>query len=192
MLWDAILARAQLRNKAWAANEEMRRLPLACVAGPFFVITMFWLGWASRKDIHWIVPVLSGVTFGIGYLCLFMALLNYLVDAYEIFAASAMAAASFSRSSFGAVLPFAAKPMYRALGVAWASSLLGFFSVALCVIPFVFIKWGDNMRKKSKFCQYLAQKKRDEAEARRREDEEREIGDVEIAGTRIVKDEEMC
>ena len=51
-----------------------------------------------------------------------------------------MAAASLSRSSFGAVLPFAAKPMYRAMGVAWATSLLGFFSLALCVVPFVFIK----------------------------------------------------
>jgi hypothetical protein len=38
------------------------------------------------------------------------------------------------------VLPFAAKPMYRAMGVAWATSLLGFFSLALCVVPFVFIK----------------------------------------------------
>lgn len=92
-----------------------------------------------------------------------MALLNYLVDAYEIFAASAMAAASLSRSSFGAVLPFAAKPMYRAMGVAWATSLLGFFSVALCIVPFVFLKWGGKMREKSRFCQYLQQKKREEA-----------------------------
>ena len=75
----------------------------------------------KRKRIHWIVPTLAGVLFGIGYLLIFMALLNYLVDAYEVFAASAMAAASLSRSSFGAVLPFAAKPMYRALGVACES-----------------------------------------------------------------------
>ena len=107
--------------------------------------------------------------FGMGYLCLFMALLNYLVDAYEVFAASAMAAASLSRSSFGAVLPFAAKPMYRAMGVAWATSLLGFFSVALCVVPFVFLKWGGKMREKSGFCQYLAKKKREEAEEVERE-----------------------
>lgn len=147
----------------------MRRLPLACIAGPFFVISSFWLGWTARASIHWIVPCLAGIMFGMGYLCLFMALLNYLVDAYEVFAASAMAAASLSRSSFGAVLPFAAKPMYRALGVPWASSLLGFFSVALCVIPFVFVKWGGKMREKSRFCQYLAQRKREEEEARERE-----------------------
>lgn len=167
--WDEILRRAQAAGKPWSANEEMRRLPLACIAGPFFVISAFWLGWTARADIHWAVPCMAGVLFGMGYLCLFMALLNYLVDAYEVFAASAMAAASLSRSSFGAVLPFAAKPMYRALGIAWASSLLGFFSVALCIIPFVFIRWGGKLREKSKFCQYLAQKKREEAEAREAE-----------------------
>jgi hypothetical protein len=166
--WDAILYRAQRAGKPWASNEEMVRLPLACIAGPFFVISAFWLGWTASAEIHWIVPALAGVLFGMGYLCLFMALLNYLVDAYEIFAASAMAAASLSRSSFGAVLPFATKPMYRALGVAWATSLLGFFSLALCVVPFVFLKWGGRMRQGSKFCQYLRQRKKEEAEARER------------------------
>lgn len=98
-----------------------------------------------------------------------MALLNYLVDAYEVFAASAMAAASLSRSSFGAVLPFATRPMYRAMGVAWATSLLGFLAVALCVVPFAFLKWGSRMRANSKFCQYLRQKKKEEMEALERE-----------------------
>ncbi|CAI9636417.1 unnamed protein product [Alternaria burnsii] len=160
--WDWYLARSQRLNRPWSQDEEMRRLPLACIAGPFFVISAFWLGWTSREGIHWIVPILAGILFGMGYLCLFMALLNYLVDAYEIFAASAMAAASLSRSSFGAVLPFAAKPMYGAMGVAWATSLLGFFSLALCIVPFVFIKWGGVMRDRSKFCQYLRQKKMEE------------------------------
>jgi hypothetical protein len=167
--WDIILARAQARKTPWAQSEEMRRLPLACFAGPFFVISLFWAGWTARTDIHWIVPVLSGIPFGIGYLCLFMALLNYLVDAYEVFAASAMAAASFSRSGFGAVLPFAAKPMYRELGVPWACSLLGFLSVGLCAIPFVFLKFGPQIRARSRFCQYLVKNKEDEAAARNNE-----------------------
>ncbi len=126
------------------------------------------------------VPTSAGVLFGMGYLCLFMALLNYLVDAYEVFAASAMAAASLSRSSFGAVLPFATRPMYRALGVAWATSLLGFLAVALCVVPFVFLRWGGRMRERSRFCQYLKQKKREEMEEREREREGNEGGGVEM------------
>lgn len=182
--WDAILLRAQRAQKPWADNEEMHRLPLACIAGPFFVISSFWLAWTAKESIHWIVPTLAGILFGMGYLCLFMALINYLVDAYEVFAASAMSASNLSRSFFGAVLPFAAKPMYRTMGVAWATSLLGFFSLALCIVPFVFVKWGGKMRERSKFCQYLRLKKKAEEEAREAEqqgDREMEVG-VSVCG----------
>ncbi|KAH9870166.1 hypothetical protein J1614_007089 [Plenodomus biglobosus] len=182
--WDAILMRAQQAHKPWAENEEMRRLPLACIAGPFFVISSFWLAWTAKESIHWIVPTLAGVLFGMGYLCLFMALLNYLVDAYEVFAASAMAAASLSRSTFGAVLPFAAGPMYRAMGVAWATSLLGFFSLALCVVPFVFVKWGGKMKEKSKFCQYLRRKKKEEENAREAERDKGEKVDPQMGNAK--------
>ena len=41
LCWDSILRRAQARNKPWARSEEMRRLPLACLAGPFFVLSLF-------------------------------------------------------------------------------------------------------------------------------------------------------
>ena len=104
--------------------------------------------------------MLAGLPFGVGFVLIFMALLNYLTDAYEIYAASAMAAASCSRSIFGAVLPLAAKPMYEKLGVAWASSLLGFLSLGMSIVPFVFIKYGDRIRANSKFCQDLMERKR--------------------------------
>lgn len=121
-----------------------------------------------------------------------MALLNYLVDAYEIFAASAMAAASFSRSAFGAVLPFAATPMYRSLGVPWACSLLGFFSVALCAVPFVFLRYGPVLRRRSKFCQYLAEKKREEAEEKEARDRRVADGGEGDAERGRVNVEEKC
>ncbi|KAF2874227.1 major facilitator superfamily domain-containing protein [Massariosphaeria phaeospora] len=181
-IWDTLLLRAQHLHKPWSRAEEMRRLPLACIAGPFFVTSAFWLGWTARPDIHWVVPTLAGLCFGVGYLCLFMALLNYLVDAYALYAASAMAASSLSRSVFGAVLPFAARPMYRAMGVPWATSLLGFLSLALCVIPFVFVRWGARMRERSPFCRDL---KRREEEALE-EDERRRKGRVGGSGEEKV------
>ncbi|KAF2997916.1 hypothetical protein E8E13_004912 [Curvularia kusanoi] len=191
LTWDWYLSRAQRLNKPWSRNEEMVRLPLACIAGPFFVLSSFWLGWTARDDIHWMVPTCAGVLFGMGYLCLFMALLNYLVDAYEVFAASAMAAASLSRSSFGAVLPFATRPLYRTLGVAWATSLLGFLAVALCVVPFAFLKWGGRMRERSKFCQYLRMKKREEEEELRKEREGKEGPEVRVGPDEVKGKEEV-
>lgn len=90
-----------------------------------------------------------------GYLLIFMAMLNYLTDAYETLSASAQSAASCTRSIFGAVLPLAAKPMFTRLGVAWACSLIAFISLGVSVIPFAFIRYGDRIRANSKFCQEL-------------------------------------
>lgn len=168
-LWyDAFLRRAQTQNKSWTFREESRRLPLACIGGPMYVIALFWLGWTARPEIPFVVPMLAGVPFGMGFILIFMALLNYLTDAYEIFAASSMAAASCCRSVAGAVLPFAATPMYARLGVAWASSLLGFLSLGMCAVPFMFLWKGDKLREGSRFCTYLREKKEQEEEERQR------------------------
>jgi hypothetical protein len=103
-----------------------------------------------------------------GFLLIFMAMLNYLTDAYETFAASAQGIASTCRSVFGALLPLASKSMFNALGIHWACSLLAFLSLGMAIIPFAFIKYGDRIRANSKFCQELkalkAQEQKHEAE----------------------------
>lgn len=133
---------------------------------------MFWIGWGAMRDVHWIVPILGGLPLGIGFVLIFVALANYLVDAYRIYSASAMGATSISRSTFGVVLPFAAKPMYEALGVAWACSLLGFASLFMCLIPYVFIWYGERLRASSPMCQELA-KQDSEASTPTRQGEEK-------------------
>lgn len=88
----------------------------------------------------------------------FMALTNYLTDAYGIYSASALASSVFSRNIAAALLlPLAAYPLYGDLDVGWACSLLGFLCVALSPIPFVFIKFGPALRARSSFCQRLKQ-----------------------------------
>lgn len=91
-----------------------------------------------------------------------MLLVNYLVDAYEAFSASALAASSCSRSLFGVILPFAVPSMFSHLGIAWACSVLGFISLAMSVIPFVFIRFGEKIRANSDFCQELKRLKEQE------------------------------
>lgn len=97
-----------------------------------------------------------------------MALINYVVDAYEVYAASAMGATSAARSTFGVVLPFAAKPMFTRLGIDWGCTLLGILSAIMCLIPFVFIKYGEKIRANSKFCQELKKRKEEDEEKQRR------------------------
>lgn len=41
--------------------------------------------------------------------------------------------------------------VYRRLGIAWATSLLGFVSLAMLPIPWVLYRWGRVIRGKSRF-----------------------------------------
>ncbi|EER42519.1 polyamine transporter 4 [Histoplasma capsulatum H143] len=168
--WDSYLHKAKARGASWADIEEYRRLPLACIGGPLYVIALFWLGWTSSPNIHWAVPMLSGIPFGSGYLLIFMAMLNYLSDAYETFSSSAQSAASCCRSTFAVLLPISTTPMFSRLGVSWSCSMLGFFSLAMSLIPFAFIRYGEHIRRNSKFCQYLREQKEADRIAEEEED----------------------
>ncbi|KAK5768491.1 GTPase-activating protein [Elasticomyces elasticus] len=125
-----------------------KRLP-PCFVGAFCIpICLFWFGWSARPDVHWIMPILGSAWFSIGSFFLFIAILNYLPDAYPNHIASVLAGNDLMRSSFGAAFPLFANAMYRNLGVAWASSMLGFISIAFIPIPFVLYKYGAVLRNK--------------------------------------------
>lgn len=83
------------------------------------------------------MPIIGSSFFSFGTFLLFNSVLNYLPDAYPEYAASVLAGNDFMRSSFGAAFPLFATAMYENLGVAWASSTLGFLSIAFIPIPFV-------------------------------------------------------
>ncbi len=77
-----------------------------------------------------------------------MAIQLYLVDAFSIYAASALAANTVVRSIAGAILPLAGLSMYSALGAGWGNSLLGFIALAMIPIPFLIQRYGEFLRKK--------------------------------------------
>lgn len=101
------------------------------------------------------MPTIAGLPFGIGIELTFISLLNYVTDAYGIYAASAMASSTFSRSLLAVLLPLCTDTMYTRLGVAWATSLLGFISLVVAVLPFLFIRYGGSIRRRSKLSRKL-------------------------------------
>ncbi|KHN95574.1 Major facilitator superfamily domain, general substrate transporter [Metarhizium album ARSEF 1941] len=155
--WDRFHKRSVERGRPWALREEYRRLPLACIGGPLFALSEFWLGWTARPGIPWAVPALSGVPLGIGIDLTFMALNNYLTDVYGIYSASALASSVFTRNVLAAVIiPLTTYPLYENLGTSWACTLLGGLCVLLTPISFAFIRWGPVLRMRSPFCRKLA------------------------------------
>lgn len=80
-----------------------------------------------------------------------MTIQVYLVDTYERYAASALAAATILRSLFGAVLPLVGAPLYDSLGLGWGNSTLAFIAVALIPVPFLFIRYGEAIRESPRY-----------------------------------------
>lgn len=81
---------------------------------------------------------------------IFLQALNYLVDAYLMFAASAIAGNTFMRSLCGAGFPLFASYMFNGMGIEWASTLLGCVAGVLVPIPVIFWVYGARIRAKSK------------------------------------------
>ncbi|CBX92410.1 hypothetical protein IAQ61_006194 [Plenodomus lingam] len=143
-------------QKKLAANKNVPipewRLPEVILGGICFSVGIFWFGWTGyRQDIHWIVPTLSGILIGFGLLSIFLQALNYLVDAYLMFAASAIAANTFLRSLCGAAFPLFARQMFEGMGIQWAATLLGCVAALLVPVPVWFYLRGAKIREKSAY-----------------------------------------
>lgn len=81
------------------------RLPPAILGGIALPVGMFWFAWTNSPSLPWAASVAAGIPFGFGLILIFLSVMNYLVDAYTIFAASVLAANGIIRSLFGAAFP---------------------------------------------------------------------------------------
>ena len=149
-IWDnGRYKRTQQKNGGEAPPEA--RLPPACVGALALPIGLFWFAWTNSPSIHWSVSIIATAPFGFGMVIVFLSCMNYLIDAYTIYAASVLAANSVLRSLFGAAFPLFTTQMYDTLGIHWASSIPAFLALACLPFPFLFYKYGTPIRMKCKY-----------------------------------------
>ena len=135
------------------APPETRLVP-TMVGGFAVPIGLFWFAWTNGTNVHWIVSIIAGGPFGFGMVLVFLSIMTYLVDAYTIYAASVLAANSVIRSCFGAGFPLFTTYMYHNLGIHWASCIPAFLAVACMPFPFLFYRYGPQIRRR---CKYAAE-----------------------------------
>ncbi|KAK2762839.1 hypothetical protein FQN54_001014 [Arachnomyces sp. PD_36] len=114
------------------------RLPPAIAGGPLVSIGLLIFAWTIYPHVHWIAPIIGSALFGAGTILVYSGIFTFLVDAYPVYAASALAANSFARSTFGAIFPLFGIQMgavYHRLGYNWATCLLAFLTVAMAPFP---------------------------------------------------------
>ena len=123
-----------------------QRLPLMILGGCLLPAGLFVYAWTSDPDVHWAGQIIGSIPIGMGLYLVFVQCINYIVDVYYPVANSAVSANAFVRSFFGAGFPLFGPAMYHHWGVAWATSLLAFLSIAMIPIPVLFYVYGQKIR----------------------------------------------
>ncbi|KEF53571.1 uncharacterized protein A1O9_10546 [Exophiala aquamarina CBS 119918] len=157
------------------------RLPTAIVGGVIAIIGLAWFAATADPTFHFLIPISSGVPFGVGFILIFQACFNYLyvlqdppsfssnldrshasnaqilrdsVDSYVIYTASVTAANIVLRATLAAAFPLFTPKMYDNLGVHWASAVPAFIALACFPFPIFFWKYGERIRRR---CRYSAE-----------------------------------
>ena len=68
-----------------------------------------------------------------------------------VYAASALAANTILRSFLATAFPLFTTQMYTTLGDQWASSIPAFLVIGCLPFPFLFYRYGSQIRSKSKY-----------------------------------------
>ncbi|KAI1356410.1 MFS general substrate transporter [Xylaria sp. FL0043] len=154
----AIWVNVQYRRTAAAGRATPETRMKAAMIGSILVpVSLFWFAWTNFPSISAIASIAAGVPFGTGMVLVYLAVTNYVVDSYTIYASSALAANAALRCIFGAVFPLFTPAQYHNLGIHWAATIPAFLALACVPFPWLFFRYGEAIRLK---CKYSAEAER--------------------------------
>ncbi|GES64978.1 major facilitator superfamily domain, general substrate transporter [Aspergillus terreus] len=148
-LVDKMYRTLKARNNGIGKPEY--RMPSLAAGSVISTIGLFWYGW-SIGHTHWLMPNIGALIFTAGTISCLQGMQTYIVDSYQTYAASAMAASAILRSLCGFAFPLLAPYMYASLGYGWGTSVLAFITVAIgWTAPVVFWFFGPKLRALSRY-----------------------------------------
>lgn len=107
------------------------RVPILFFSTLLLSAGLFMYGWSAETTTFWLVPDIGVAIFSIGASMTFTGLQTYTIDAYPLYAASAIGATAVARSLTGFSFPLFATYMYDDLRWGWGNSVLGFAILAI-------------------------------------------------------------
>ncbi|KAJ5948873.1 MFS multidrug transporter [Penicillium verhagenii] len=130
------------------------RLPPMMIGGFAFTAGLFIFGWTSSTSVNYWPSIIGIALTGFGFTTIFQAALNYLVDTFTRFSASAVAASTFLRSIMAGAFPLFCLPMYHKIGVNWGTTVFGCVAAVLIPVPFLFFVWGKQIRARGEWSKH--------------------------------------
>ncbi|KAJ7808595.1 major facilitator superfamily domain-containing protein [Mycena olivaceomarginata] len=149
-LMDWMFRRLKERNGGEGRPEY--RIPSMVPGTIALPVGLLMTGWAVQARVHWIVPDIGIALVGAGVILNFQSIQIYVVDAFALYAASALASVGCLRSLFGFAFPLFAEQMYRKLGYGKGDTILAVIAVVIgCPSPWLLWTYGRQLRMRSKF-----------------------------------------
>ncbi|KAL0252953.1 hypothetical protein I308_102347 [Cryptococcus tetragattii IND107] len=121
-------------------------------ATPFMPLGLMIAAWTSYPNLPWIAPIIGFTMFGFGFYIILAAILNYVVDGYGHYSASALGGVVFIRNIIGAIFPLFSAQMFKGMGNQWALFLLSMVSFLMIPIPVYLYYRGKVVRDRSPYC----------------------------------------
>lgn len=152
MYKKTVRAQAEAEAKGRKQFDPEIRLWFAMVGGAVAIpVSLFWMGWTAYPSVSIWSPILASVLFGYGIIMIFISSYMYIIDSYEMYAASALTFVTLVRYCVAGGMTVVGVPFYSNVGTHWTLTILACFSLLLAPIPYVFYKYGYIIRRKSRF-----------------------------------------
>ncbi|TFY50870.1 hypothetical protein EVG20_g11282, partial [Dentipellis fragilis] len=103
-------------------------------------------GWTAQNRVFWIAPDIGIALVGAGVVLNMLSLQTYVIDAFTLYSASALAATTFLRCIAGFGFPLFAPAMFSALGFGKGDTILAAFAIVIAPVPYLFWLYGERIR----------------------------------------------
>ncbi|KKK13082.1 hypothetical protein P175DRAFT_0469214 [Aspergillus ochraceoroseus IBT 24754] len=120
----------------------------AAIAVP---VSLFWLAWTSFASISVWSSIFAVAMFGFGITGVFICVYMYIIDSYEIYAASALTFVALTRYVVAGGMTVVGIPFYENMGTHHTLTILACLASILVPIPYVLYYYGHWIRSKSRF-----------------------------------------
>jgi multidrug resistance protein len=128
---DVIMAREARRARRYDADGKLVYLPEdrmrenMWLAGTLYPGALIWYGWTAEKGLHWIIPSIANLFFGVGSMLVFGVVTTMLTEFMPKRSSSGVAINNFVRNIFSCVGGVVAQPLIGAMGNGWLFTMLG-------------------------------------------------------------------
>lgn len=122
------------------------RLPATIAAMPIVAIGTLWYGWTLQYKLFWIIPIVGSGVAGLGITTVQLSITTYMIDSFDEFSASALAAVTMARSVGGAIVPLIGPLLYQELDQGWGNSVLALVTLVCSGIPVLMYSYGKRWR----------------------------------------------